>query len=124
MTLDDKLGHLFIVDISFKNINEKILLFNEFYPPIFEKNVKIEPFEQSCSQIMSRAQVKENKNKEDTLYSLPYNSKTHATLKEKIYIPLYAEDLYFLTIRAGWEVTKIYEHLHLSRTDLKKILLL
>ena len=73
---------------------------------------------------MSRAQVKENKNKEDTLYSLPYNSKTHATLKEKIYIPLYAEDLYFLTIRAGWEVTKIYEHLHLSWTDLKKILLL
>ena len=110
MTLDDKLGHLFIVDISFKNINEKTLLFNEFYPPIFEKNVKIEPFERSCSQIMSRAQVKENKNKEDTLYSLPYNSKTHATLKEKIYIPLYAEDLYFLTTRAGWEVTKIYEH--------------
>lgn len=37
MTLDDKLGHLFIVDISFKNINEKTLLFNELYPPIFEK---------------------------------------------------------------------------------------
>ena len=53
-----------------------------FTHQFLKKNVKIEPFERrSCSQIMSRAQVKENKNKEDTLYSLPYNSKTHATLK-------------------------------------------
>ena len=59
---------------------------------------------------MSRAEVKENKTKEDTLYSLQFNSKTHSTLKEKLYIPLYAEDLYFLTIRAGWKVTKIYKH--------------
>ena len=46
---------------------------------------------------MSRAEIKVNENKEDTLYSLPSNSKTHATLKDKIYVPLYAEDLYFLT---------------------------
>ena len=53
---------------------------------------------------------KKIKNKEDTLYSLQFNPKTHSTLKEKIYIPLYAEDLYFLTTWAGWKVTKIYEH--------------
>ena len=35
--LEDKLGHLFVVDIVFDNINEKTLLFNELYPPIFEK---------------------------------------------------------------------------------------
>ena len=34
---------------------------------------------------MRRETVKHNKKKEDTLYSLPTNSKTHATLKEKIY---------------------------------------
>ena len=44
------------------------------------------------------------------MYSLQFNPKTHSILKEKIYIPLYAEDLYFLTTRAGWKVTKIYEH--------------
>ena len=110
VTLEDKLGHLFVVDIEFSDINEKTLLFNEFYPPIFEKNKKFDPYERSCTQIMSRAQIKKNKKKEDTLFSLPFNSKTHATLKEKMFVPLYAEDLYFLTTRAGWKVTRISEH--------------
>ena len=83
VTLEDKLGHLFVVDIEFADINEKTLLFNEFYPPIFEKNKKIDPYERSCSQIMSRAQIKKNKRKEETLFSLPFNSKTHSTLKER-----------------------------------------
>ena len=33
----DKVGHLFIVDIKFHNKNEKTMLFNEIYTPIFEK---------------------------------------------------------------------------------------
>ena len=69
---------------------------------------------------MSRAQVKVNKNKEDTLYSLPFNFKTHATLKDKIYVTLYAEDLYFLTTQAGWKVTKIYEHYTFKQDTFKK----
>ena len=85
LTLEDKLGHLFVVDIKFADINKKTLLFNEIYPPIFEKHKKIDLYERSCTQIMSRETVKHNKKKEDTLYSLPTNSKTHATLKEKIY---------------------------------------
>ena len=52
----------------------------------FLKKNKIEPYERSCSQIMSKAEVKNNKNKENDLYTLPYNSKTHATLKDEIYI--------------------------------------
>ena len=31
----DKVGHLFIVDIKFHNKNEKTMLFNEIYTPIF-----------------------------------------------------------------------------------------
>ena len=116
VTLEDKIGHLFVVDIIFYDINEKTIFFNELYPPIFEKNKIIEHYERSCVQIMSRAEVKKNKNKDDTLYSLQLNPKTHSTLKEKIYIPLYAEDLYFLTTRAGWEVTKIYKH-YTSKQD-------
>ena len=37
ITLEDKIGHLFTVDIEFFNINPKTLLFNEIFPPIFEK---------------------------------------------------------------------------------------
>ena len=51
----------------------------------------------SCSQIMSTAQKKEDK---DDIASLPCNSKTHATLNKKICVNLYAEDLYFLTTRS------------------------
>ena len=47
VTLEDKIGHLFTVDIEFADINEKTLLFNEIYPPIFEKNKKISPHERS-----------------------------------------------------------------------------
>ena len=60
-----------------------------------------------CSQIMRRAQ---NKDKKNEIASLPFNSKTHATLNKKIFVNLYAEDLYFLTTHAGWKVTKIYNH--------------
>ena len=39
---DDTIGHFFIVDIKFSNINLKTLVFNELYPPIFEKKKKNE----------------------------------------------------------------------------------
>ena len=50
---DNKIGHLFIVDIKFHDKNSKTLLFNEIFPPIFEKNRKMEPFESSTLQLMS-----------------------------------------------------------------------
>ena len=37
---EDKIGHLFIVDIKFHNKNPKTLLFNEIYPPVFEKETR------------------------------------------------------------------------------------
>ena len=77
VTLDDNIGHLFTVDMEFSDVNPKTLLFNEIYPPIFEKNKKISPHECSTVQIMSRAQKKKNK---DEISALPFNSKTHATL--------------------------------------------
>ena len=40
ITLEDKIGHLFTVDMEFFEVNEKTLLFKETYPPIFEKKRK------------------------------------------------------------------------------------
>ena len=37
----DKVGHLFIVDIKFNDKNEKTMLFNEIYTPIFEKKKRL-----------------------------------------------------------------------------------
>ena len=38
VTLDDDIGHVFTLDMEFSDINPKALLFDEIYPPIFEKN--------------------------------------------------------------------------------------
>ena len=78
---EDKIGHLFIVDIKFHNKNPKMLLFNEIYPPIFEKNKKMEPFERSTLQLMCILQQNEEK---DQINSFLCTSKTHSTLEEKI----------------------------------------
>ena len=95
---EDKIGYFFIVDIKFHDINEKTLLFNKIYPPVFEKNKKVDPYERSSLQLLSIAVRNEEK---DKLNSFPYNSKTHSALKEKTIILLYAEDLHFLVKRAG-----------------------
>ena len=58
---EDKISHLFTVDIKFHNINEKTLLFNEIYPPIFEKNKKVDPYERSTLQLFSVAVRNEEK---------------------------------------------------------------
>ena len=51
---------------------------------------------------------------------MPFNSKTHATLNKKIFVNLYAENLYFLTTRAGWKVTKIYNHYTFKQDTFKR----
>ena len=117
VTLEDKIGHLFTVDIEFSDINPKTLLFNEIFPPVFEKHKKIPPHLWSCSQIMSRAQKKDDK---DEIVSLLFNSKTCATLNKKIFVNFYAEDLYFLTTHAGWKITQIYDHCTFKQNTFKK----
>ena len=63
IALEDKIGHLFTVDIGFFDISPKTLLFNEIFPPIFEKKKKILSHMRPCSQIMSKAQ--KNKDKDE-----------------------------------------------------------
>ena len=84
---NDPIGHLFTVDIKFHDVNEKNLLFNEIYAPIFEKTKQIDPFEKSTVQIMSRTVKKDGK---DDIDSLPFTCKTHSTLKDKLFVTLYA----------------------------------
>ena len=37
MSLEEKIGHIFTLDLEFSDINPKTPLFNEIYLPIFEK---------------------------------------------------------------------------------------
>ena len=77
---DNNIGHLFMVDIKFHNVNPKTLVFNEIYPPIFEKNKTMEPYEKSTLQLMS---IMVRNAEKDKINSFPYTSKTQWTLKEK-----------------------------------------
>ena len=55
ITLEDKIGHMFTVDIEFSDQNPKTLLFNEIYPPIFEKNKKDPPETLKTSLLLYRS---------------------------------------------------------------------
>ena len=100
--------HLFVVDIEFNIVkaNAKTLMYNEIYTPIFEKKKNIDPSERSVFHLSETLRT----GTEDHLLYFKNNKKTHATMSEKEFIPLYLEHLNFLIKRAGWQVTKIYLH--------------
>ena len=79
---DDKIGHLFIVNTKFdiENANERSLLFNEIYAPIFEKDKCLDPSERSIFQLMDTMR----KTDKGGLNTYRYNEKMHATMKNKI----------------------------------------
>ena len=54
VSLEDKKGHLYIVDIEFnyKNASKKQIICNEIYPPIVEKQKTIDPNEKSVYQLL------------------------------------------------------------------------
>ena len=60
------------------------MLFNEIYPPVFEKNKKIETYERSCLQLMNLFQRSDERDKINTFQ---YTSKNHSTMEEKKFIP-------------------------------------
>ena len=56
VNFDDKIGHLFVVNIVFDsdNATEKELGYNEIYPPIIEKQKIVDPCERSVYQLLEQ----------------------------------------------------------------------
>ena len=117
VNLEDKIGHLYIVDIKsdYENATEKQITYNEIYPPIVEKQKTIDPCEKSVYQLLDN--YKESKR--DPL-SYKVTAKPHSTLIPKKCIPLYLEDLTFIIKRYGWVVTKIHAHITFDQSPFKK----
>ena len=78
----DTIGHLYIVDIEFdyENATEKMMTYNEIYPPIIEKNKIIDPCERSVFQLL-----KQYKEGERGALGYKSTSKAHATILKKIF---------------------------------------
>ena len=107
VSLEDKIGHLYIVDIKFdyKNAIKEQIVYNEIYPPIVEKQKTIDPYEKSVYQLLDNYREGE---KGPLSYKI--TAKAHSTMIAKKYIPLYLEDLAFAIKRYGWVVTKMHAH--------------
>ena len=56
VSFEDKIGHLYIVDIEFdvKNATEREYAYNEIYSPIIEKQKTIDPCERSVFQLLEQ----------------------------------------------------------------------
>ena len=93
---EDKIGHLFIVDIEFneQKASEKHFLFNEIYTPIFEKKKVLTPIERSVFQLLGT--------------SYKATSKNHSTIVKKFSIPLYAKHSFFNKKMWGDRYTNLF----------------
>ena len=116
-SLEDRTGHLYIVDIEFdyENASKKQIVYNEIYPPIVEKQKTIDPYEKSTYQLLDN--YREGKNGP---LSYKTTAKAHSTMLPKKFIPLYLEDLAFVIKRYGWLVTKIHKHITFDQAPFKK----
>ena len=117
VSLEDKIGHLYIVDIKFdyENATKEQTVYNEIYPPIVEKQKTIDPCEKSVYQLLDNYRESER-----GPLSYKVTAKAHSTMLPKKYIPLYLEDLAFVIKRYGWVVTKIHAHLTFDQAPFKK----
>ena len=117
VSFEDKIGHLYIVDIEFdfKNATEREYSYNEIYPPIIEKQKTIDPCESPVFQLLEQF-VRGDKGRK----SYQATAKAHANLFKKVFWPMYLEDLVFCIKRAGWKLTKIHSHLTFEQVRFKQ----
>ena len=118
VSLDDKKGHIFIVDIEFDYLHatDRQIIYNEIILPFIEKDTKIEANKRSVYQLLEL--YSEDKRGNPNKYKI--SSKAHSNLFSKKFIPLYLEEIKFAVLRCGWKVTKLYKHYYFDQERCKK----
>ena len=93
VSLDDKIGHLFVVDIEFdyQNADARHSMYNEIYLPVIKKQKKLNANEGSTFQLCKSY----SETTECNLKSYRTTKKLQGTLLCKKFIPLYLEHLNF-----------------------------
>ena len=116
--LDDPVGYLFVVDISFdyNKVTPRQRIYNEIYPSIIEKQNNIDVAERSVYQVIE--QYRETSDENPKSYCV--TKKAHATLFQKRFQPLRLVHLSFLIKRVGWKVTKLYSHYSFEQERFKR----
>ena len=95
--LDDKIGHMFVVDIRFdrEKASDRVLMYNEIFPPVIEKRKTLDANERSVFQLCEPY----SENKDGKPKSYKTGAKSHSTLLPKTFISMYLEELKFLIAR-------------------------
>ena len=108
VNFDNKIGHLYIVDIEFDvgNAAEHEFAYNEIYTSVIEKQKIIYPCERSVFQLVEQYVMGDKAPK-----AYRSTAKAHANLFLKTFLPMYLEDLSFCIKRAGWKVKKTHSHI-------------
>ena len=116
--LDDKKGHIFIVDIEFdcEHVTDRQIMYNEILPPFIEKDTKIEANKRSVYQLLELYSEDKNGN----LNKYKVSAKDHENMLSKKFIPLYLEEIKFGVLRCGWKVTKLHKHYYFDQEKCKK----
>ena len=97
VSLDDRIGYLFIVNIEFdlENADAKQLMYNDVYHPVINKQENLDANERSIFQL--RELYLETTEGETKSYRK--TKKLEAILISKKFIPLYLEHRKFLILR-------------------------
>ena len=117
VSLDDQIGHLYVVDIEFdhKKATENQIAYNEIYPPTIEKQKIKDPCERSVHQLLEQYSATEKGN----LQTYRATKKVQAILFKK-YSSNVLELFCFVIKRAGWHITKVYLHFTFEQECFKK----
>ena len=118
VSLDDKKGHIFIIDIEFDHLHATNcqIMYNEILPPFIEKDTKIEANKSSVYHLLELYS--------EDIRGCPKKykiwSKAHLNLFAKKIIPLYLEEIKFTVLGCGWKVTKLYKHYYFDQERCKR----
>ena len=108
VSLDDPIGHLFVVHAEFEHekATDCQIMYNEIFPPFTDKQTRIEANERSVFQLLELY----SENVKGTPKGYKINSKFHSNLLPKRCVLIYLEELKFPIVRCEWKVTRLYKH--------------
>ena len=114
---NSKIGEIFVVDIELDAYDDpKKKMYNEVFPSIFESKSKVPVSSRSMYQLLSTMRI----GKRGDVLKFKVTEKTDAALLPKKKFPMFIEHTHFLTTRAGWKITNVYQYYTFEQEPFKK----
>ena len=108
VSLDDKKGHIFIVDIEFdrEHAIDRQILYNEIIPPFIEKDTKIEASKRSVYQLLELYSEDKNGNPNKYISYISFGKSSRKYAFKKVYSIIFRRN-YICSFKMWLESNKI-----------------